>query len=205
MSTSVASQFTVAAATGGVTAAKGFTAAGLHCGIKAKAGVLDLSVLAADTAVPAAGLFTTNLAQAAPVTVSKQHLEASQGLVRAIVVNSGCANACTGSVGMSDARRMAAETAAQLGCQPEQVLVASTGVIGVNLKMDKLVPGIRAAALERHGQRTDGQVPGPLVLLDQVLVNAGAAVPLPALIERGPYQGAQPAISLRERGLRAPS
>ncbi|HEV8396224.1 MAG TPA: bifunctional glutamate N-acetyltransferase/amino-acid acetyltransferase ArgJ [Vicinamibacterales bacterium] len=146
MSTSVASQFTIAAATGGVTAAEGFTAAGLHCGIKAKAGALDLSLLAADTAVPAAGLFTTNLAQAAPVTVSKQHLEASQGVVRAVVVNSGCANACTGSVGMTDARRMAAETAAQLGCQPEQVLVASTGVIGVNLKMDKLVPGIRAAA-----------------------------------------------------------
>jgi len=146
MSTSVASQFSVAATTGGVTAAKGFTAAGLHCGIKAKAGALDLGVLAADRAVPAAGLFTTNLAQAAPVTVSKRHLEAGQGLVRAIVVNSGCANACTGTVGMSDARQMAAEAAAQLGCQPEQVLVASTGVIGVNLKMDKLVPGIRAAA-----------------------------------------------------------
>ena len=146
MTTSVASQFSVAAATGGVTAPTGFTAAGLHCGIKAKAGALDLSVLAADQAVPAAGIFTTNLAQAAPVTVSKRHLEASQGLIRAIVVNSGCANACTGTVGMNDARQMAAETAAQLGCQPEQVLVASTGVIGVNLKMDKLVPGIRAAA-----------------------------------------------------------
>jgi glutamate N-acetyltransferase/amino-acid N-acetyltransferase len=146
MSTSVASLFSVAAATGGVTAPKGFTAAGVHCGIKAKTGALDLSVLAADTAVPAAGVFTTNLAQAAPVTVSKRHLEANQGLVRAIVVNSGCANACTGTVGMNDARQMAAETAAQLGCQPEQVLVASTGVIGVNLKMDKLVPGIRAAA-----------------------------------------------------------
>ena len=146
MSTSVADQFTVVAATGGATAPKGFAAAGLHCGIKAKAGALDLGILAADTAVPAAGIFTTNLAQAAPVTVSKRHLETNQGLVRAIVVNSGCANACTGTVGMSDAGQMAAETAAQLGCQPNQVLVASTGVIGVNLKMDKLVPGIRAAA-----------------------------------------------------------
>jgi len=154
MSTSVADQYTVAAATGGVTAPQGFTAAGLHCGIKAKAGALDLGVLAADTAVPAAGVFTTNLAQAAPVTVSKRHLEASQGLVRAIVVNSGCANACTGTAGMSDALQMTVETAAQLGCRPEQVLVASTGVIGVNLKMDKVVPGIRtaAAALGReHG------------------------------------------------------
>jgi glutamate N-acetyltransferase/amino-acid N-acetyltransferase len=146
MSTSVADQFTVAAATGGATAPKGFTAAGLHCGIKAKTGALDLGILAADTAVPAAGIFTTNLAQAAPITVSKRHFETNQGLVRAIVVNSGCANACTGTVGMSDARQMAAEAAAQLGCLAEQVLVASTGVIGVNLKMDKLVPGIRAAA-----------------------------------------------------------
>ena len=146
MSTSVADQFTVAATAGGATAPKGFTAAGLHCGIKAKTGALDLGVLAADRAVPAAGLFTTNLAQAAPITVSKRHFETNQGLVRAIVVNSGCANACTGTVGMSDAGQMAAEAAAQLGCLAEQVLVASTGVIGVNLKMDKLVPGIRAAA-----------------------------------------------------------
>jgi glutamate N-acetyltransferase/amino-acid N-acetyltransferase len=145
MSTSVADQFTVAAVTGGVTAPKGFSAAGLHCGIKAKSDALDLGVLAADAAVPAAGIFTTNLAQAAPVVVSKRHLASNDGLVRAIVVNSGCANACTGTVGMNDARQMAAETAARLGCTPEQVLVASTGVIGVNLKMDKLVPGIGAA------------------------------------------------------------
>jgi glutamate N-acetyltransferase/amino-acid N-acetyltransferase len=145
MSTSVADQFTVAAATGGVTAPKGFSAAGLHCGIKAKAGALDLGVLAADSAVPAAGIFTTNLAQAAPVAVSKRHLAATDGRVRAIVVNSGCANACTGTVGISDARQMAAETATRLGCMPEQVLVASTGVIGVNLKMDKVLPGIGAA------------------------------------------------------------
>jgi len=145
MSTSVADQFTVAAATGGVTAPKGFSAAGLHCGIKAKAGALDLGVLAADSAVPAAGIFTTNLAQAAPVAVSKRHLAATDGRVRAIVVNSGCANACTGTVGISDARQMAAETATRLGCTPEQVLVASTGVIGVNLKMDKVLPGIGAA------------------------------------------------------------
>ena len=85
----------------GVTAAEGFRSSALHCGIKAKAGALDLGILAADTAVPAAGIFTTNLAQAAPITVSKRHFETNQGLVRAIVVNSGCANACTGTVGMS--------------------------------------------------------------------------------------------------------
>jgi glutamate N-acetyltransferase/amino-acid N-acetyltransferase len=131
--------------TGGVTAPAGFTSAALHCGIKAKASALDLTVLAADSAVPAAGLFTTNLAQAAPVTLSKQHLEKTGGRARALVVNSGCANACTGVRGFEDAQRMAAETAKALGCAPEEVLVASTGVIGVALPIDKVAAGIRAA------------------------------------------------------------
>ena len=130
---------------GGVTAPLGFRSAALHCGIKAKAGMLDLAVLAADTTVPAAGLFTTNLAVAAPVVVSRQHLERARGRVRAIVVNSGCANACTGEQGMQDARAMASATADALGCDPEQVLVASTGVIGVALPMAKLLPGIATA------------------------------------------------------------
>jgi glutamate N-acetyltransferase/amino-acid N-acetyltransferase len=145
--------FTIAAATGGVTAPRGFQSAALHCGIKAKAGALDLTVIAADGQAAAAGIFTTNLAQAAPVLVSKRHLERSKGVARAIVVNSGCANACTGVQGMADANTMASEVAAGLGCGPEEVLVASTGVIGVNLKMDKLVTGIRAAvpALTRGG------------------------------------------------------
>jgi glutamate N-acetyltransferase/amino-acid N-acetyltransferase len=131
---------------GGVTAPRGFSTAGVHCGIKAKSGALDLAVLAADAPVSAAALFTTNLAQAAPVTVSRQHLERTGGLARAIVVNSGCANACTGAAGMSDAVTMAKDTAAALGCRTEEVLVASTGVIGVNLKMDRVSAGIRDAA-----------------------------------------------------------
>jgi glutamate N-acetyltransferase/amino-acid N-acetyltransferase len=77
--------------------------------------------------------------------VSKEHIHLSHDTTRAIVVNSGCANACTGPEGLADARQMAAETAALLGCIPEQVLVASTGVIGVGLKMDRVVSGIRAA------------------------------------------------------------
>jgi glutamate N-acetyltransferase/amino-acid N-acetyltransferase len=108
--------------------------------------VLDLCILAADQPAAAAGLFTTNLAQAAPVTLSKRHLDASLGHARAIVVNSGCANACTGDDGLLNARQMTIEVAAALGCPVEQVLVASTGVIGVGLKMDKVVPGIRQAA-----------------------------------------------------------
>jgi glutamate N-acetyltransferase/amino-acid N-acetyltransferase len=131
---------------GGVTAPDGFTSAALHCGIKAKSGALDLTVLAADRDASAAGIFTTNLAKAAPVLVSRRHLERTGGVARAIVVNSGCANACTGAQGMADAERMASEVASVLGCGIEHVLVASTGVIGVNLNMDKVVPGIRTAA-----------------------------------------------------------
>lgn len=137
-------------AEGGVTAAAGFRSAALHCGIK-PGGALDLAVLAADQSATAAGLFTTNLAQAAPVQVSRRHLEASGGRARAVVVNSGCANACTGPDGLAAARRMASEAATVLACETSHVLVASTGVIGVALDMDRVAPGIRtaAAALER--------------------------------------------------------
>jgi glutamate N-acetyltransferase/amino-acid N-acetyltransferase len=130
---------------GGVTAPLGFRSAALPCGIKAKPGALDLVVLAADAAVPTAGLFTTNLAVAPPVIVSRQHLERARGRIRAIVVNSGCANACTGTQGMEDARAMASATAEAIGCDSEQVLVASTGVIGVALPMSKVLPGIATA------------------------------------------------------------
>lgn len=131
---------------GGVTAPAGFQSAALHCGIKAKTRALDLVVIAADRAVASAGLFTTNLAQAAPVRLSRRHLEITGGMARAIVVNSGCANACTGVQGERDALRMAEETATALGCDPTHVLVASTGVIGVALDMGKIAPGIRTAA-----------------------------------------------------------
>ena len=137
--------YTIAPIEGGITAPKGFRSAAVHCGIKAKAGALDLMVLAADTSASVAAIFTTNLAKAAPVLVSRRHLEATHGTGCAIVVNSGCANACTGDEGMTNARRMAEEVALDLGCEPERVLVASTGVIGVHLKMDRLVPGIHNA------------------------------------------------------------
>lgn len=130
---------------GGVTAPAGFRSAALHCGIKAIAGALDLAVIVTDGPASAAALFTTNLAQAAPVLVSREHLAQSGGVARAVVVNSGCANACTGDQGMADARQMGSAVADALGCAPEQVLVASTGVIGVNLKMSVLMPGIRDA------------------------------------------------------------
>jgi glutamate N-acetyltransferase/amino-acid N-acetyltransferase len=130
---------------GGVTAPLGFTSSALPCGIKAAPSALDLAVVAGDALVSAAGIFTTNLAKAAPVLVSREHLDRTHGMARAIVVNSGCANACTGADGLANARRMASETAAALGCSVDSVLVASTGVIGVGLRMERVVPGIRSA------------------------------------------------------------
>ena len=141
-----ATEVVIAPAQGGITAPAGFAAGAVHCGIKAAAGALDLAILAADAPASAAALFTTNLAQAAPVTISRQHLERTKGVARAVVVNSGCANACTGAQGLAHARQMAEETAAAIGCAPEEVLVASTGVIGVTLKIDRVVAGVRAAA-----------------------------------------------------------
>jgi glutamate N-acetyltransferase/amino-acid N-acetyltransferase len=141
----VESRGAITAVEGGITAPKGFAVGAVHCGIKASPTALDLAVLVADAPVSAAALFTTNLAQAAPVLVSRRHLERARGRARAVIVNSGCANACTGAQGLADAAQMAHETAAALGCAPDDVLVASTGVIGVALRMDRVVSGIRAA------------------------------------------------------------
>jgi glutamate N-acetyltransferase/amino-acid N-acetyltransferase len=131
---------------GGVTAPSGFRAAGVHCGIKARD--LDLALLVSDRPASAAGVFTTNKAQAAPVVVSRAHLARAGGRAVAVVVNSGCANACTGPAGLEVARAMAAETARLCACPPEHVLVASTGVIGVQLDGAKVVAGL-ARAVER--------------------------------------------------------
>ena len=128
----------------GVTVPQGFRAAGVSCGIKAKG--LDLALIVSDTAASAAGVFTVNRAQAAPVTVSRRNITSSGGRARAIVVNSGCANACTGIDGMRHAEAMAARTAASIGCGVPEVLVASTGVIGVKLDMEKVSRGIASAA-----------------------------------------------------------
>jgi len=137
---------------GGVTAPAGFRAAGLHCGIKAS-GKPDLSLIVSDVPATAAGVFTINLAKAAPVYLCQDHLASSAGHAKAIVTNSGCANACTGPQGVADAKEMGQLTAAALGCAEHHVLVASTGVIGVNLKMDKIRAGIpqAVAALAADG------------------------------------------------------
>ncbi len=136
---------------GGITAPTGFEAAGVACGIKTSG--LDLALVVSSPA-RAAGIFTTNLAVAAPVLVTREHLERAGGTARAVVINSGCANACTGEQGLADARAMAADTAGYVGCPPEQVLVSSTGVIGVPLESHKIRQGIRIAyeALSAEGR-----------------------------------------------------
>ncbi|HJO38993.1 MAG: bifunctional glutamate N-acetyltransferase/amino-acid acetyltransferase ArgJ [Vicinamibacterales bacterium] len=136
---------------GGVTAPDEFRAAGVACGIKADG--LDLAVVDAGTAVPAAAVFTTNLVTAAPVLLSRAHLEQSGARARAVVINSGCANACTGDAGMAVARAMADAGAEHLDCTPAEILVASTGVIGVELDSAKVGRGIAAAssAVSREG------------------------------------------------------
>jgi len=138
---------------GGITAPAGFRAAGVACGIKKKTGALDLALIVADEPVAAAAVFTTNLAVAAPVVVSREHLAASGGRAQAIAINSGCANACTGASGLQVARDMGAAAAAAAECRTEHVLVASTGVIGVALDIAKIRHGISAAthALSRSG------------------------------------------------------
>lgn len=125
---------------GGVTAPKGYVANGVHCGIKRKRP--DLALIVSETEAAAAAVFTTNLVQAAPLHVSREHVAA--GPLRAVVVNSGNANACTGEQGEADARRMAALAARAVGARTEQVAVASTGIIGQRLPMDKVEAGIDA-------------------------------------------------------------
>lgn len=122
----------------------GFQATGVHAGLKrAKR---DVALLVSKTLADAAAVFTTNKVVAAPVTLSKAHV--ADGKAQALVVNSGCANACTGTRGMEDTQTTANEVATALGISPQDVLVSSTGVIGVPLPMEKLIPGVRAAIAE---------------------------------------------------------
>lgn len=120
----------------------GFRAAGVRCGIKQKG--LDLALIASDAPAAAAAVFTRSTVVGAPVTVSRAH--ARRGRLRAIVANSGCSNVAMGARGLRDAKRMATLAAAALGCKPEEVLVASTGVIGEPLPMEKVEAGVASAA-----------------------------------------------------------
>jgi glutamate N-acetyltransferase/amino-acid N-acetyltransferase len=126
----------------GITAPRGFKAAGISCGIKKK-DKKDLALIYSEVSARAAALFTTNQIKAAPLKVSAKHIE--DGEARAIVINSGIANAATGKKGIEDAEKMAGITAEELSVKKEYVLVASTGTIGTFLPMDKITEGIKEA------------------------------------------------------------
>jgi glutamate N-acetyltransferase/amino-acid N-acetyltransferase len=135
---------------GTVTSPEGFLAGADYCGIKTHDhGALDLAILFSEVPCVAAGVFTANKVKAAPVILSQNRL--AGGIAQAVVVNSGCANACTGDRGLADCAETANVAAGKLGIPPQAVLVASTGVIGVPLPMERIRGGIEAIALSREG------------------------------------------------------
>lgn len=141
----------------GVTAATGFRAAAVHAGIRAKSP--DVALIVSDREASAAAVFTTNLAQAAPIVVCKESLATTCGKARAIVVNAGNANACTGEQGLEAARATAYRAGDLLGIPASEVLVASTGVIGQQLPLEKLLTVLpRAVAALTRGGGADAAV-----------------------------------------------
>jgi glutamate N-acetyltransferase/amino-acid N-acetyltransferase len=136
-----------------VVAAEGFRAAGVASGIKDTG--LDLSVIIAAEPCSAAGVFTTNQVCAAPVTVSRAHLEVSDA-IRGVVINSGCANAATGSQGMENAETMTLLMASAIGATGSEILVCSTGTIGPQLPMDRIAAGVGEAVATSGSEPTDG-------------------------------------------------
>ncbi|TWT90748.1 Arginine biosynthesis bifunctional protein ArgJ [Pseudobythopirellula maris] len=123
---------------------KGFSGAGVYCGVKENTERLDLSLLVSDRPAVGVGVYTQNLVCAAPVVLDRKRTPCDNA--RVVVVNSGVANACTGAQGDRDALRMTELAAEAVGCDAEQALVMSTGVIGHHLPMDKIEAGVAAAA-----------------------------------------------------------
>ena len=158
-----------------VTAARGFVASGVAAGIRRKG--LDLALVRSTTRAVGTALWTTNRVLAAPVIVSQRHLELAEP--QAVVVNAGVANAATGERGIGDASRTAEEVASSLGLEPEEVVVLSTGVIGVPLPMEQVLAGVRdaAAALAPDG---GSSAAGAILTTDrgpkEALVSAGGFV-----------------------------
>ncbi len=127
----------------------GFRFAATACGLK-KTGALDLALFSSDVPASAAAVFTQNLVVAAPVLISKQHLRASKGRMRAVIVNAGNANCATGSTGYAAAQCTVLETAKRLGCRAEEVFVCSTGVIGVPLAVEKILRALPMLSRNRR-------------------------------------------------------
>ena len=130
---------------GTVTSPRGFQVGTATCGIKAS-GNPDLMLLHSTHDCTAAGMFTTNQVVGAPVTLNRETLEVNSTTIRAIVANSGIANACTGKHGLKNAMEMQNLSGKSLNCDPKQIMVLSTGVIGVQLPMEQIDKGIRTAA-----------------------------------------------------------
>ena len=135
-----------------VTAPQGFVASGIHCGLK-PSGDPDLSLVATTDgrAVPSAAVFTDNKMTAAPVLTSDRHLSETRGRAAAVILNSGNANAATGAQGKADAEAMCAATADALGCADNEVLVCSTGLIGIPLPIDTILAGVPGLVATRSG------------------------------------------------------
>jgi len=151
----------------------GFRASGVAAGLK-KSGRPDVGLLVSELPAAAVGVFTTNRVQAAPVVYTKRNLR--RGTARAIIANAGNANACTGRQGATDAKTMARETASVLGVAPGQVLVASTGVIGVPLDMAPLTAGIKAASQHLNADGLDA-LAAAIMTTDTVSKIASAELP----------------------------
>ena len=128
---------------------RGFRFSATACGLK-KTGALDLALLSSDFPASAAAVFTQNLVVAAPVVVSKKNLSASRGRMRAVIVNAGNANCATGDAGYVASVKMVEETARRLGCDPREVFVCSTGVIGVPLPIEKVLRALSGIARNRR-------------------------------------------------------
>jgi glutamate N-acetyltransferase/amino-acid N-acetyltransferase len=173
-----------------VTAAQGFAAAGVAAGIKAS-GDPDLSLVATVDGAPvaAAGVFTQNRMTAAPVVVSRAHLEATAGKASAVVLNSGCANAATGAPGTAHAEEMCALVAAELGCRPAEVLVCSTGLIGFTLPMDAVRAGVPALVASRSAD-PQGAIAAAEAIRTTDTVRKEAVVRGPGFVVGGMAKGA---------------
>jgi glutamate N-acetyltransferase/amino-acid N-acetyltransferase len=159
-----------------VTAAQGFEAAGVACGIK-PSGSSDLALVATSDrkAVAAAGVFTSNLATAAPVQVSREHL--ANGQAAAIILSSGNANAATGEPGRVDARRMCDAAAGWLGCAADEVLVCSTGLIGIPLPMEPIESGIpKVASALAAGEKAGAAAADAILTTDTVRKESAVVV-----------------------------
>jgi glutamate N-acetyltransferase/amino-acid N-acetyltransferase len=159
----------------GVNFPRGFRSAGVYCGIK-KPGLLDLALIVSEQEASVAGVFTTNRACAAPVRWSKQVV--AGGVARAIIANSGNANCLTGEQGERDAQHMAELVARRLGCPPTQVVVASTGVIGVPLPMNAVETGI-ALAFERLSDGDDRTTADAILTTDSASKRVSLPVDTP--------------------------